>query len=129
MADQPRKRVHTAEFRLQIVERMLAGENVTALSKQHRLPRSMMYRWRDAYRGEGTAGLARANGQQAKAGARKVKPATTTPEDKLRAQVAELERKVGQQAIAIDFFKEVFKRLDELPKAPRPGGNASTQRS
>jgi hypothetical protein len=53
----------------------------------------------------------------------------TKVEEQLRRKVAELERKVGQQAVEIDFFKRVFKRLDELPKAKRVGGDASTAKS
>ena len=43
--------------------------------------------------------------------------------------IADLERKVGRQAVEIDFFKGVFKRLEELPKTKRHGGEASTRRS
>lgn len=123
-------RAHTPEFKLQIVERMLAGENVVSLASRYKLPRSMMYRWRDAYRLEGTAGLARRPGAAGKAPVRRAGGSETSPlEAKLRQRIAELERKVGQQAVEIDFFKGVFKRLDELPKVRRRGGDASTPRS
>jgi transposase-like protein len=122
---------HSPEFRVQVVERMLAGENVMALSKQYGLARSMMYRWRDAYRNTGPAGLAR------RAGRGKPQPAetpagaipTSDNEQKLRQRIAELERVIGQQAVDLDFFKGVFKRLKESPKAPRRGDEASTRRS
>lgn len=57
MGNQRGNRLHTPEFRLDIVERMLAGENVMALAGQYGLARSMIYRWRDAYRllAKGTA--------------------------------------------------------------------------
>lgn len=127
-------RAHTPEFKLQIVERMMAGENVVSLASQYKLPRSMMYRWRDAYRLEGSAGLARGPGRQqsaaGKARARRAGGSEASPlEAKLRQRIAELERKVGQQAVEIDFFEGVFKRLDELPKVRRRGGDASTPRS
>lgn len=128
------RRAHTAEFKLQIVEQMLAGENVVALASRYKLARSMMYRWRDAYRLEGAAGLARGQGRRqgeptpAPAG-RATGRETSSLEDKLRQRIAELERKVGRQAVEIDFFKGVFKRLDELPKARRRGGDVSTPRS
>lgn len=134
MGNQQGSRLHTPEFRLEIVERMLAGENVAALSGQYGLARSMMYRWRDAFRREGAAGLARQRGRrpgpaaQAPVAAGAV-PGASRVEQRLRQQVAELERKVGQQAVEIDFFKGVFKRLEELPKAKRRGGDASTPRS
>jgi transposase len=134
MGNQRGNRLHTPEFRLEIVERMLAGENVAALASQYSLARSMMYRWRDAYRLEGAAGLARPQGRRP--GRLPKQIVSRAPgvrasgvEQKLRQQVADLERKVGQQAVEIDFFKGVFKRLEELPKAKRRGGEASTPRS
>ncbi len=117
------KRQHSPEFRVEIVERMLAGENVMALSQKHRLARSMMYRWRDAYRRRGGGGMAKpekSSRQQAEGDNR---------EQKLRERIAELERTIGRQAVDIDFFKGVFKRLKESPKAQRPGGEAFTRRS
>lgn len=136
MGEQKGKRSHGAEFRVRIAERMMAGENVSAIAAEFELPRSMMYRWRDAYRKEGPAALQRGRGRP------KAIPGTTPPqvpsagrgkpssvEESLRAKIAELERKVGQQAVEIDFFKGVFKRLEELPKAPKAGGTASTPSS
>jgi transposase-like protein len=134
MGDGKGVRKHSPEFKLAIVERMLAGENVQALAKQHKLPRSGMYRWRDAYRLEGLAGLQRGKGRLASGSApppakRAAAGRASAEEQRLRQRVAELERKIGQQAVEIDFFKGVFKRLEELPKAKRRGGDASTPRS
>ncbi|MDZ7637742.1 MAG: helix-turn-helix domain-containing protein [Bryobacterales bacterium] len=143
MEEEKGKRVHSPEFRVEIAEKMLAGGNVSALAEEFDLPRSMMYRWRDAYRADGPAGLKRRRGrppgigtlpQTKPAGSRRPN-ASKAPgpsdgaEEALRARIAELERKVGQQAVEIDFFKRVFRRLEELPKAPKRGGDASTQRS
>jgi hypothetical protein len=45
-------------------------------------------------------------------------------------QIAELERKVGRQALLIDFFQRAFKRVEELrPDNHKPGAKASTGRS
>jgi transposase len=133
MAEQ---RKHKPEFRVEIVERMLAGEDVSALSKQRGLARSMMYRWRDTYRSQGAGGLARAAGGSAppKAPAageapRRDRAEPVEAEQKLRQRIAELERIIGRQAVEIDFFKGVFKRLKESPKAQRRGDEASTRRS
>jgi transposase len=121
------RRKHSHEFRIEIAQRMLAGENVTALSKRYQLPRSMMYRWRDAYHKCGPEGLARRIGRPPDSASR---PATELgAEPQLRRCIAELQRKIGQQSVEIDFFKGVFRRLEELPKANRRGGVASTRRS
>jgi transposase len=117
-----KKRQHSPEFRVEIVERMLAGENVMSLAKQHGLARSMMYRWRDAYRRWGAGEVANKSNPPR----RQVEGDSKA---KLRQQIAELERTIGRQAVEIDFFKGVFKRLKESPKAQQRGGEASTRRS
>jgi len=136
MGEKKGERVHSPEFRVSVAERMLAGENVSAIAAEFDLPRSMMYRWRDTYRKEGPQGLQAKRGRPSGPGKalrpKRVATGSDTQsqvEEALRARVAELERKVGQQAVEIDFFKGVFKRLEELPKAPKRGGKASTPRS
>ena len=61
--EQGRPRRHSHEFRVEIAQRMLNGECVKALSEQYGLPRSMMYRWREAYRKSGPEGLQRPMGR------------------------------------------------------------------
>lgn len=59
-------RRHSHEFKIEIEQRMLNGECVSALSEQYGLPRRMMYRWRDAYRKVGPAGcVGRSEGRRA----------------------------------------------------------------
>ena len=130
MATGKGKREYTPEFRITIAEQMLAGTNVTALSRQHHLARSLMYRWRDALRKQGAAGLQGPPGRPA-LGPPGTERVTTGEalEEQLRRQVAELQRKVGQQAVAIDFFKGVFKRLGARPKTQPRGAGKSTPRS
>lgn len=125
-----KRRQHSAEFRAEIARRMLDGESVTELSEQYKLARSMMYRWRDAYRELGPEGVSRLVGRPAGSG-RSPGVSTTKSgnEDRLRKRIAELERTIGQQTAEIRLFRGVFKRLKDLPKANRPGGTASTRRS
>jgi len=122
--------VFSAEFRVQVAQRILQGESVSKLHHELAIKRSMLYRWRDAYRKEGGAGLARSVGRPAGA----PNPATPKPgvsaEESLRQQIAVLERKVGQQAVQLDFFKRAFKRVKESNQASRgAGATASTRRS
>ena len=121
-------RQHSVEFKIEIAERMLAGECSAALSQQHGLARSMMYRWRDAYRKEGAAGLERRVGRPPGSSA-PAAPVGATTEEKLRRRIAELERKIGRQTVENDFLRRAFKQVSELPKAPGRGGNASTPKS
>ena len=121
-------RKHAPEFRAEIARRMVAGECVIGLSKEYKLARSMMYRWRDAYRKDGAVGVIRGGGRPSRVAQQKPAAAIST-EEKLQQRIAELERKVGQQACEIDFFERVFKRLEELPKAKRLGGEAFMRKS
>jgi transposase len=127
--EQEKPRRHSPEFRVEIARRMLDGECVAALSAQYGLARSMMYRWRDAYRRGGAEGLKHSAGRPTGCAS---KPTTITDdntEERLRRRIAELERTIVRQSAEIGFFTGVFKRLESQPKAPRRGGAASTRRS
>ena len=117
-----KRRVHTPEFKLSVVQRMIAGEAVARLSREVKVKREMLYRWRDAYRKEGVAGLQRPMGRPPL----KVDEVMPAAEAQRRA----LERKVGQQALMIDFLQRAFKRVKGLrPASKGPGGTASMERS
>jgi transposase len=122
-------RVFTPEFRLQVVQRILQGESVSKLHRELDIKRSMLYRWRDHYRKEGAAGLGRAVGRPAGAPEPVPRPGLSL-EESLHQQIATLERKVGQQALQLDFFKKAFKRVKESSQASlSAGATASTRRS
>ena len=114
--------VHTPEFKLRVVQRMLAGEPVARLSREVKVKREMLYRWRDAHRKEGMAGLQRPRGR------RRQKPEEALPAS--AARIRELERKVGQQELVIDFLRKACKRVKELRQPSKgPGETASMERS
>ena len=122
-------RVISPEFRLQVVERMLHGESATKLHHELDIKRTMLYRWRDLYRKEGAAGLGRALGRPPGVPNPDPRPGVDL-EQSLRQQIAGLERKVGQQAMQLDFFKRAFKRVKESNQASvSAGATASTRRS
>jgi len=50
-------RVFKVEFRIAVAQRILNGESVSSLSSQYKIKRSVLYRWRDAYREKGKAGF------------------------------------------------------------------------
>jgi transposase-like protein len=49
--------VFNREFKLRAVERLLAGESSSALARELRLRRKLLYPWKDAYLVGGVAGL------------------------------------------------------------------------
>lgn len=123
------RRRFTPEFRVSVAKRILNGESVSAIHHEFGIKRSVLYRWRDAYRKEGRVGLERQVGRPSGKSARPVPPATNELEQ-LRQQVKELERKVGQQAMQLDFFRGAFKRVKEqMPSKGGAGANSSTPKS
>jgi transposase-like protein len=129
-------RVFSREFKLSAVRRILAGENVSALSRELKVRRKDLYLWRDHFRSGGPEAL-RSRGRPRKVAA--VAPAATCPVaktapdvqlDAARKRIAELERKIGQQQVDIDFFRRA---LRQVRGARRPsaelGVTASTKSS
>jgi len=112
----------TLEFKIDAVKRMLAGENIKALSRILEVPRSVLYEWLDRYREEGAERL-RGPGRPSETS----EPVETPAETAVR-HIAELERKVGQQSLEVDFLRRAFKRVKELRQtSTAPGETASTE--
>src|SRR5499425_2335787 len=111
-------RVFSREFKIGIVRRMLAGENVSALARELRSTRKDLYVWRDrflaggpeALRGRGRPPKAAAAGLAASGTSAKAPAETPAAElEAARKRIAELERKVGQQQLDLDFFQRALR--------------------
>lgn len=122
-------RVFEPAFKVEVARRLLAGESATKLHRELGIRRSVLYRWRDAYRREGPAGVSRQPGRppgrasKAPPGPRAA-AAPQTEAEQAAKRIAELERKVGRQAMEIDFLARAFKRVKEL--APPSGGSGAS---
>jgi transposase len=111
-AKQPEYR---AELKLAGVQRVLAGESVSAVAQELGIRRKRLYVWKDRYGELGEAGLVHRRGGRP----RMVASGATNSEamagrGELRAarrRIAELERKVGQQELELDFFGEALRRI------------------
>ncbi len=108
---------HSREFMLKAVERLEAGERASALAIELNLNRTIIYHWRDRFRANGAEALTSKRGRPrtpevlAAEGVR----ASRARADGLvqaRAQIAELERKVGQQQLDLDFFKGTLQHIE-----------------
>jgi transposase len=135
------QRRFSREFKLAVLERMAAGENVSALSRELGIARKCLYQWRDRYRIGGAVAL-RSRGRPTKAetlamgsvtaSPRSSRPPPEPPDELARARrrIAELERMVGQQQVDLDFFKGALQRI-EVSRRPSdgPGGTGSSPRS
>jgi len=140
MAKWDGRRLFSREYKLAALARMAAGENVSALSRELGVSRKCLYQWRDRVRIGGPVAL-RSRGRPTRAEALAMRTGMGTappvpipdPPDELaraRRQVAELERKVAQQALDLDFFQQALQRI-EASRRPSdgPGGTASSSRS
>ncbi len=137
-------RVFSRDFKVMVVRRMLAGENVTALAREVKVLRKDLYIWRDRYRSGGAEAL-RGCGRPRKAevtamGGRSkpagVKAEMTAAElsaaelEVARQRIGELERKIGQQQVELDFFRQALRQVKEARQpSTGPGVTGSTRSS
>lgn len=122
------RRVFTREFKVKVARRILEGESVSAIHHQTGIKRSVLYRWRDAYQKEGESGLRLVGRPAGVAGPQC--PASAKGAQTAEERIAELERKIGQQALEIDFLARAFKRVNEdRQRNTGTGDPASTERS
>jgi transposase len=117
MADKVKFKAFLTAFKLAAIKRLEAGEAVLPLARKLGVSRKVLHDWRKAWKLHGPAGLNRKRGP--KPGPRKLRP-LAEPVAKgrsgelaqARAKIAELERKVGQQALDIDFFHKALRALE-----------------
>ena len=103
---QVKKRIFSRDFKIQAVKRMEAGEKSAALSKELSVKRALLYRWRDAARREGERAFPGKTGRPSKAErlTRQHDSEGATELAQAQRKIAELERKIGQQQMDLDFF-------------------------
>ena len=123
-------RVKSRKFKLAAVSRLLAGENVSALARELKVLRKDLYVWRDRFKSGGPGSL-RGPGRPCKVAAGPVaRAAAQAPIEAAQRRIAELERKVGQQQVDLDFFRQA---LQQVRGSRRPtdalGVTASTKSS
>ena len=96
--------------------RVAAGESIAEVARDLQLRGRLLYAWRDKVRTGGQAAL-RERGRPRKGGMALAAPAVAAAgeDDVARAQrrVAELERKIGQQQVDLDFFRRALRHVRE----------------
>jgi transposase-like protein len=134
MSDKER-RSFSRDFKLKAVERLEAGESGSALARELDVKRVLIYRWRDAMRTCGELALRGKRGRRTKAEllalaqARGV-AAKANDLTEARRQIAELQKKVGQQQLDLDFFKQALRHIEGLRRPnDGPGATASSPKS
>src|ERR1700686_4710078 len=112
------RRRFTREFKITAVRRLGQGESVAGLARALEVNPGLLHRWREEFRhepGKAFPGSGRRGGE---------------PD-----RVAQLERKVGQQALEIDFLKGCLQSIEEQrqlqaaePKPPSTGKSKGNER-
>ena len=135
------RRVFSRSFKLMAVRRMEGGTNVSRLARELKVRPHMLYAWRDKVRAHGPKGL-RNPGRPGRAELDRSSEVTTEearvqsaagpPMDlaAARGRIAELERKIGQQQVDLDFFRQALRQVRDArqPSGGR-GGLGSTRSS
>jgi len=108
MTKQSAPRRFSRDLKLKTLERLAAGERASALAASLGVARQLIYKWRDAERA-GTLGRRRGRPTKAEALARSEDGRSDL--EQARRRIAELERKVGRQAVELDFFQGALRRI------------------
>lgn len=126
------KAVHRSfseEFKRAVLARLEGGEQVSALAAEIGVHRQLIYKWRDAARA-GRLGRRRGPPTKAERLAREAGLAEASELELARRKIAELERKVGQQSLELDFFRGALRRIEASRQASKePGATGSSPRS
>ena len=124
----PRKaRIFSREFKVSVIRRMLAGENVSAIARELPVRRKDLYVWRERFRAGGAEAL-RGRGRPPKRVAT-APPSAAADLVVARRRIAELERKIGQQQLELDFFQRALRRVSGRRRPSDGSGATPSMRS
>jgi transposase len=134
-----RQRVIDDDQKLELLRRMEAGETVSKLADEVGISRQRLYEWRDHLRLHGNL-KSRRRGRPARTagvdGAAQLQSAVDVPAPqekaltKARRRIRELEQKVGQQQLDLDFFREALRHFEEdQRRSSAPGETGSSESS
>jgi transposase len=117
MTDKIAIRAFPTAFKLKAIKRAEGGEGVLPVARKLGISRKLLHDWIKAWKADGPEGLNRKRGP--KPGPRKLRPLAGAAAKgrggelaQARTRIAELERKIGQQALDIDFFQKALRALD-----------------
>jgi transposase-like protein len=107
------RRTFTKEFKLAAVQHLEQGVSLGEVARALEVNPNVLHRWRREFR-QGPGNAFPGNGQRRWS----------------EGRVAELERKIGQQTLEIDFLKGCLQRIEEQRMLQAVAGNPrSTRRS
>jgi transposase len=90
------RRIFTKEFKLAAVRRLEQGVSIGEVARALEVNANVLHRWRREFR-QGSGNVFPGHGKQRWS----------------EGRIAELERKIGQQALELDFLKGCLQRIEE----------------
>ena len=124
------KRRWTPEFKLSAIARMNEAASVRAVADELGVRAELLYDWHRRYRSGGASAL-RSSGRPAGSGVGfelSAPPPVPAPAGAEQRRIEELERKVGQQQLDLDFFRAALRHVrEQRRKNGEPGGTASSR--
>ncbi len=107
------RRRFTREFKLAAIQRLEQGISIAEVARALEVNPNLLHRWRSEFR-QGPGNALPGHGQRRWS----------------EGRIAELERKIGQQTLEIDFLKGCLQRIEEQRMLQASNGNPqSTVRS
>lgn len=138
-----RNRVFSREFKEAAVLRMVAaGQTIQALADELELRPKLLYHWRNQYERDGVDGFRESGRPRARPPGVERAPQARPPTETLRrrrprprpgpdadpaaARIADLERTVGRQALALDFFAHAWRHIKASPQPTAGRGTTAS---
>src|SRR5260370_26460224 len=122
-----KRRVFSREFKLSAAKRMVAGESAAALSRELGVPRGHLYQWCTHFRRGGAEALRPACRPRKGFGVLDLEG--TRDLATARKRIIELERKVGQQQLELDFFRRALRQVGGARQPSDGSGVPASTRS
>jgi hypothetical protein len=127
-----RYRYFPEEVKRAAVKRIVDGEPVLVVAQEIGANRRRLNEWYRKYQSGGLEGVRRA-GRPRKQEALNARERSWTeaPDESAAAQrhIAELERKIGQQQVDLDFFRRALRLVEETRRAHAGRGAAASTKS
>jgi transposase-like protein len=122
-----KRRVFSRDFKLSAVKRMVAGERAAALSRELRVPRGNLYKWCKHFQFGGAEALRAACRPRKGFGVLDLEASKDLVT--ARKRISELERKIGQQQVDLDFFRQALRQVGGARQPSEELGVTASTRS
>jgi len=107
--EEPMKRTHSREFKLQVARELLSGEKrISQVCRENDICETLARRWKEQYPSKGEDAF---------------QPTTTTGADegsRLEARIRELEASLGRAHLENEFLRAVLSKKGSVPERKSP---------